>query len=91
MYREPLSGKWSHEPIFPSSYSQKPNGGFSAYFCHMIYDGEYAQTVRVEEMGINAWEAFIEGIDGEMVHHMREPYETYHAAFEDALGWASGQ
>ncbi len=91
MYREPLHGKWAHEPIFPAAVSQKPDGGYCAYFCHMVYDGEYALTVRVEEIGINAWDAIIEGKDGEVVHHMREPYATYHEAFNDALGWASGQ
>ena len=91
MHRTPLHGKWSHEPIFPSSFSQKRDGGFSAYFCHMVYDGEYARTVRVEEMGDNAWEAFIEDETGEMIHHMREPYATRQEAFEDVIGWVSGQ
>jgi hypothetical protein len=91
MYREPLRGKWSHEPIFPSTGAQKPDGTWFAYFCHMVYDGEYSHTVRVEEMGKDAWEATIEDSEGECFHRMREPYPTYREAFEDALGWASGQ
>ena len=91
MYREALNGYWEKEPTFPASRSMKPDGTHSAYFCHMIYNGEYAATVRVEELGMHAWEATIEDEDGEQVHRMRETYPTFHEAMDDATSWQAGQ
>lgn len=91
MYRESLYGKWEHEPIFPASGAMKPDGSFAAFFCHMFYDGEYEKTVRVEELGTNAWMAIIEDEEGEHVHRMGTEYASYHEAFDDAMGWVSGQ
>lgn len=91
MRREALCGKWEKEPTFPATGSLKPDGTFCAYFCHLIYDGEYAQTVRVEEMADNTWEAIIEDNEGEIFHRMRTEYSDPFEAANDAASWASGQ
>ena len=91
MRKEALSGKWEKEPTFPATGSQKPDGTYCAYFCHLIYDGEHTQTVRVEEMADNTWEAIIEDIDGETVHRMSTEYSSPFEAVNDAADWASGQ
>ena len=91
MQRTSLRGKWEHEPIFPSTGSMKKDGTFCAYFSHMVYDGEYAHTVRAEEIGPNMWEAIVEDADGELVHRMSDVYAAYYAAIDDALNWAAGQ
>ena len=91
MHREKLYGKWEKEPTFPATGSLKPDGTHGAYFCHMFYNGEYAYTVRVEELGTNAWEATIEDETEEPFQRMRETYQTYQEAMDDAVSWAAGQ
>lgn len=91
MHREPLSGKWEKEPTFPATGAMKPDGTYFAYFCHLFYDGEYAQTVRVEELADNTWEAIIEDVEGDTVHRMSTEYSSPFEAALDASHWASGQ
>lgn len=91
MHREALYGKWEHEPIFPATGSMKSDGTHFAFFCHLLYDGEYTNTVRVEEIGNDAWVATIEDAEGDTVHRMGTQYESYQEAFDDSMGWATGQ
>lgn len=91
MYQEKINEIWTKESIFPCTGTKKSDGGYFAYFCHLLYNGQHSHKVVVEENEPNSWSAFIEYGDGEMYHRMSTEYTNSDEAFTDAIGWVVGQ